>query len=286
MVLRCEAPAKINRELRVGARGRDGYHAIFSRFTTLDLADVLEAAAADGLFFSASGEPSPLDESNLVLRAARALGEKLAIPANARITLAKRVPVGAGLGGGSSDAAATLRLLAALWKANLTSDQLAELAAQLGSDVPFFLVGGDADVRGRGERVEPKEDFPSLEIWLLIPPFSLSTSEVYSLHDRRAGDVSAHLPASLEIEASGRVFGPNELAGAVLEANPRMAIYLQDARSVASEVTITGSGSAIAISGVNKDPQILADRHPEIRLIACRTLGRTDYQRRIHPSGG
>src|SRR5262249_60553727 len=91
MILGCEAPAKINRELRVGARRRDGYHAIFSRFTTLDLADLLEAEAADSLFFSCSGEPSPLDESNLVLRAARALAERLTIPATARINLTKRI---------------------------------------------------------------------------------------------------------------------------------------------------------------------------------------------------
>jgi 4-diphosphocytidyl-2-C-methyl-D-erythritol kinase len=286
MVLRCEAPAKINRELRVGPRRPDGYHSILSRFSSLDLADRLEAEPADGLYFSTRGEPSPSDASNLVLRAARALAEKLGVVARARLTLTKAIPAGAGLGGGSSDAASALRLLASLWKANLASQDLEALAARLGSDVPFFLIGGEADVGGRGEQVQPRKDIPSSEIWLLIPPFSLSTAQVYGLYDQMAGKSSSEAPTRLEIETSGRMFGPNDLAGAVLEANPRMAMYLSAARTVASEVTITGSGSAIAISGVHTDPSDLARRHPEVRLLACRTSSRDDFRRRTLPSGG
>jgi 4-diphosphocytidyl-2-C-methyl-D-erythritol kinase len=286
MILRCEAPAKINRELRVGPRRPDGYHSILSRFTSLDLADRLEAEMADGLYFSTTGEPSPSDAANLVLRAARALAEKLGVAPRARITLTKAIPVGAGLGGGSSDAASTLRLLASLWKANLASQELTALAARLGSDVPYFLIGGEADVSGRGESVWPREDAPSSQIWLLIPPFPLSTAQVYGLHDQMAGNISLEMPTHLEIEASGRMFGPNDLAGAVLEANPRMAMYLSAARTVATEVTITGSGSAIVISAVHTDPSDLRRRHPEVRLIACRTSTRDDFRRRTLPSGG
>ena len=286
MILRCEAPAKINRELRVGPRRPDGYHSILSRFASLDLADRLEAETADGLYFSAKGEPSPSDAANLVLRTARALAEKLGVAPRARITLTKAIPVGAGLGGGSSDAASTLRLLASLWKANLASPELTALAARLGSDVPYFLVGGEADVSGRGEQVRPREDAPSSQIWLLIPPFSLSTAQVYGLHDQMVGNISLETPTHLEIETSGRMFGPNDLAGAVLEANPRMAMYLSAARTVANEVTITGSGSAIVISGVHTDPSDLTRRHPEVRLLACRTSTRDDFGRRTLPSGG
>jgi len=285
MILRCEAPAKINRELRIGGRRPDGYHSILSRFTALDLADRLEAEAAAALSFSTTGEPSPPDESNLVLRAARALAEKIGMAPKARLALTKQIPVGAGLGGGSSDAAAALRLLAALWNVRLAPEELSELASRLGSDVPYFLVGGEADVSGRGERVRPREDTVSSEIALLVPPFSLSTAEVYALHDRLEGNASSDTPTHLEIETSGRLFGPNELAEAVLEANPRMAVYLSAARAVAAEATITGSGSAIALSGY-RDLSEISRRHPEVRLFACRTLSRKDYQRRTIPSGG
>jgi 4-diphosphocytidyl-2-C-methyl-D-erythritol kinase len=285
MTLRCEAPAKINRELRIGGRRPDGYHSILSRFTAIDLADRLEAEAAGDLSFSTTGEPAPADETNLVLRAARALAEKIGIAPKARLTLTKQIPVGAGLGGGSSDAAAALRLLASLWRVSLAPDELSELAIRLGSDVPYFLVGGEADVSGRGDRVRPREDTVFPEIALLVPPFLLSTAEVYAHHDRLKGNASPETPTHLEIETSGRLFGPNELASAVLEANPRMAVYLNAARTVAAEATITGSGSAIVLSGY-RDLSELSRRHPEVRLYACRTLSRKDFQRRTVPSGG
>ena len=148
-----EAFAKINRELRVGGRRPDGFHEIRSRFSTIDLSDTIEIEEADGFELACTGIPVPGGDGNLVARAARALAGHLGVSPRVRIRLAKRIPAGAGLGGGSSDAAVTLLALSKLWKPSLPRAELSVIGASLGSDVPFFLFGGEADVEGRGERV-------------------------------------------------------------------------------------------------------------------------------------
>ena len=178
MILTAEAPAKINRELRVGRRRADGYHEIRSRLVSIDLADRLEVEPAGSLEFSCSGLPAPQDETNLVVRAARSLAGHAGIAPRARIRLEKRVPAGAGLGGGSADAVVALLLLAKLWETVVKEEDLSRIAASLGSDVPFFLVGGQALAEGRGERVRPMYEAPAIDLLLLIPPFSISTRAV------------------------------------------------------------------------------------------------------------
>jgi 4-diphosphocytidyl-2-C-methyl-D-erythritol kinase len=284
-----DAPAKINRELRVGELRPDGYHEIRARLVAIDLRDSIGVAPGRGkLELSCDGIEVPGDESNLVIRAARALATRLSRPADARIHLTKRIPVGSGLGGGSSDAALTLRALSRLWGASLPAEDLAEVAAELGSDVAFFLVGGEANVAGRGELVSPLPDSESVELLLLIPPFPISTREVYLARRRaaRAGDEAA-LPNSLDIETSGLFFGSNDLAFAVLQTRAEMSVLMDSARSVASEAAITGSGSAIVLKGASADAASrLAALHPEARLHRCRTLSREEYRLRTASSGG
>lgn len=286
MLLRAEAPAKINRELRVGALRSDGYHEVFSRIVSIDLADRLEIAQAQELQFSCAGAKLPTDDSNLVIRAAKALAKHLKIPPRARIRLEKHVPVGAGLGGGSADAAVALLLLARLWEFSGPLEELLEIAAGLGTDVPFFLVGGEADVSGRGERVLPREDSPAEELLLLVPPFSLATRQVYAGFDRLQGAKPA-LPQQLTVETSREFFGPNDLHEAVLQTEPRMDGYLDSAREAAAEFAITGSGSSIVMRGIDSQARgWLERRHPEATLQAARTLGRQEYWRRISGPGG
>lgn len=289
MILSAQAPAKINRELRVGARRGDGYHEVFSRLVSIDLADVVEVTAGGGtLELSCTGLAVPSDESNLVARAARALAERLGRAPDARIRLQKRVPVGAGLGGGSSDAARTLELLDELWSARLPRPELADIAASLGSDVPFFLVGGEADVSGRGERVAARPDSEPVELLILVPPVAMSTADVYAAYDRLTpGSGDRRVPAALEVAASKGFFGPNELAFAVLETRPDMGVLLGSAQNVASESAITGSGSAIVLKGaVGNAEERLAALHPGIDVYRCRTLTRAEYRRRTESSGG
>ena len=291
MKLSGEAPAKINRELRVGGYRSDGYHEIRSRVVAIDLADTIEVESGDGdLTFSCEGLPAPSDESNLVVRAGRALANRLGRPADAAIRLEKRIPAGAGLGGGSSDAARALALLARLWDARLSDQDLRVIAASLGSDVPFFLVGGEAEVTGRGEHVRPLSDSDPVDLLVLVPRFPLSTAEVYATHRRLASSSSVdrpRLPGFLEVDSSRKFFGPNDLALAVLETSVEMNILLDSARSVASESAITGSGSAIVLVGAAADAEErLAERHPDARVFRSRTLSREEYRRRTESSGG
>ncbi len=280
MVLTAEAPAKINRELRVGPRRPDGFHEIRSRFSTIDFCDRLAVEESSRLELSCFGLPIPCGDTNLVARAARALADRLGIAAAARIRLEKRVPAGSGLGGGSADAAVTLLLLSKLWGSRLRPEELSEVAARLGSDVPFFLSGGEADVAGRGEQVAPLGDSPHREILLWIPPFPISTAQVYATYDRLRDTASA-LPDALEIETRLGFLGPNDLASAVLETERQMEDYLLSARRVASESGITGSGSALLLLGVGPEGEKrLAEIHPEATLRRVRTLTREEYRLR------
>ncbi|HTO89327.1 MAG TPA: 4-(cytidine 5'-diphospho)-2-C-methyl-D-erythritol kinase [Thermoanaerobaculia bacterium] len=279
-VLRGEAPAKINRELRVGPRRADGFHEIRSRLVTIDLSDEIEVQSAARLDLTCDLPGLSVGPSNLVARAAMALAERLGLEPLVRLRLSKRIPVGAGLGGGSSDAAVTLRLLSRLWGRTVPDADLASIAAELGSDVAFFLFGGEADVGGRGESVSLREDGPRESLILIVPPFSISTAAVYEAFDRTGGASSP--PALLEIEESGRFFGPNDLEGAVLAVAPEMANYLADGRRVARECAVTGSGSTLVLVGASPEAvAALLRNHPGARAIPTRTMGRREYLNRI-----
>ncbi len=287
-VLRAFAPAKINRELRVGRLRPDGFHEILSRFSAIDLCDEIEVepGGLQGLQLSMAGLALAPGEDNLVLRAGRALAARLRISPRATIRLRKRIPIGAGLGGGSSDAAATLRLLRALWAPDLPDEDLREIASALGSDVPYFLTGGEADVSGRGESVEPRPDAPPAELLLLIPPFPLSTAEVFAEHARQTSEEPA-LPERLEIGSGSKFFGPNQLASAVLAVKGVMKAYLKSAALAATEAAITGSGSTIILFGAGAGAEKQLERdHPEATLLRARTLARREYDERIRPAGG
>ena len=275
-----EAFAKINRELRVGGRRADGFHEIRSRFSTIDLSDTIEIEEAEEFDLVCKGIPVPGGDDNLVARAARALAARLGIEPHVRIRLEKRIPSGAGLGGGSSDAAVTLMLLSKRWGSPLRREELAGIAASLGSDVPFFLSGGEADVEGRGERVFPRPDAPETRIALLIPPFPIQTASVYSAYSRQFGG-GRPLAPRLEIETSDFFLGPNDLASAVLEICPDMKGYLSSAVAAAPEAGITGSGSALVLRELSVEAERdLARRYPEARILRATTLGRREYERR------
>ena len=151
------SPAKINWTLDVLGRRDDGYHEVRTLLQTIALSDTVTVTPADGLELELSGSVETLrketSESNLAYRAAQLLLDEYRAGAGALIKLEKRIPVAAGLGGGSSNAAATLRALRSLWRPSVTNDDLAAMAAKLGSDVPFFLTGGTALGSGRGDEV-------------------------------------------------------------------------------------------------------------------------------------
>jgi len=184
--LRLRAPAKLNLFLRVGGRRPDGFHELETLFERIDLYDELtfdlrpagiELACDDALLDCGPG--------NLIVRAAALLQQAAATARGVAIRLTKRIPVAAGLGGGSSDAAAALVGLTRLWDLRLSNGRLAALAAELGSDVPFFLSGSAYAIgRGRGERIEPVSSTLSLWHVLVVPDATISTKEVYESLDR------------------------------------------------------------------------------------------------------
>ncbi|MDO9066452.1 MAG: 4-(cytidine 5'-diphospho)-2-C-methyl-D-erythritol kinase, partial [Chloroflexota bacterium] len=163
------APAKINLTLEALGRYPDGYHEIVSILQTIDLCDTLTVESSSHLHLAAPG--LDCDESdNLVLKAAQLLREATGCSLGAEMLLTKHIPAASGLGGGSSDAATALVALNQLWELGLGSEALADLAARLGSDVPFFLGGATALARGRGERLEPLPPQTGLWVVLTVPP--------------------------------------------------------------------------------------------------------------------
>ena len=183
MRLRLTAPAKINWTLEVIGRRPDGFHEVKTMLQTIDLCDSLELEPAPELTLAATGEGLPPPQDNLTLRAAHLLQERTRHSGGVRMRLTKSIPVAAGLGGGSSDAAAALRGLDRLWGLALPHERLVELAAEVGSDVPFFLYGGTALAEGHGERITPLPDAPRTAILVVVPPLSIphKTQRMYSL---------------------------------------------------------------------------------------------------------
>ena len=175
------APAKVNLSLRIVRRREDGFHEIDTLMVPLALCDVLEIERRDagGLVFSCSDLSLPTGPENLVVRAVRAFAERTGISPDVTIRLRNAIPHGAGLGGGSSDAATTLLALDGLFSTRLPVAELAALAAGIGSDVPFFIFQSAARCRGRGERVEPCALPGNLPLLLMKPPFGVPTPWAY-----------------------------------------------------------------------------------------------------------
>ncbi|MCH7617008.1 MAG: 4-(cytidine 5'-diphospho)-2-C-methyl-D-erythritol kinase [Chloroflexi bacterium] len=187
------APAKINWTLEVLGRRDDGYHEVRTVMQAVDLCDEVSVGLADSLTVARNLNAYAADDEDIVLRAARALAAASGRKAEAAISVTKRVPAAAGLGGGSSDGAATLRALDRLWETEATEDRLHEVAAGLGSDVPFFLTGGTALGEGRGERMTPLADVGPTWLVILVPALTMSekTKQMYAA--LRPGDFTRGL---------------------------------------------------------------------------------------------
>lgn len=247
-----DACAKINLFLEVERRRDDGYHDIVSVFQEVSLADRLEAESVAGadLTLTAEGREVPLDASNLILRAVDALRQRLGVRKGLRLHLQKRIPLGAGLGGGSSDAAAALRLATEVWQTPRDVATLAEVASGLGSDIPFFLTGGACLCEGRGERIRPLPTLPLPEAVLVLPPWGISTAGAYAA---LAGERLGTLPAQAFLDAVDRgerravlSEARNRFEAAAARLEPRQAALLAALRARGDLTALmSGSGSAV-----------------------------------------
>jgi len=180
--MRIRSFAKINLGIEVLGTRPDGYHDILTLFQSIDLADVLDISEPPGREIALSGDDPeiPWDGTNLVHRAASLLKKETGCPKGARIAVAKSIPAGKGLGGGSSNAAAALLGLNALWGLGLGREDLARLGGRLGADVPYFLEGGLCLGEGRGDRLTPLPDLSPASVLLAFPPFPVATAEIYA----------------------------------------------------------------------------------------------------------
>lgn len=258
------APAKLNLSLAVLARQADGFHAIESLMVPVDLADTLvlrpggpsgirlEVRFADQLAgprAAALARDVPTDASNLVVRAVESVAAAAGIEPAIEIDLCKRIPSGAGLGGGSSDAAAAIRGVATAWGLDWPAERLAEIGSRLGSDIPFFFAAGPAVVAGKGEQVTPTPPLEPLAAVIVAPAAGLSTAAVYGSctpDASRAGDAArladrlaaGSLPAAMPLMHNGLEAPARSLSSDI----DRLLADLEKAGGLCPR--LTGSGSA------------------------------------------
>jgi len=248
------APAKLNLALLVGPRRADGYHEIASLMVPVTLADRVTVRRTPGKALEVTCEVAP-GEENLAARVVRELEARLERPLEASVAIAKSIPAGAGLGGGSSDAAATLTALERLFDLDLTPRLRFEVAAAVGSDVPFFLWPGPQFATGRGQVLKPLP-LPELHAVIAVPGVALATREVYGWHDEDvpeslAGFVSRARALSGRAR-SARTPGDvaklveNDLEARVRARRPEVGALIERLRAAgALAAAMTGSGSAV-----------------------------------------
>jgi 4-diphosphocytidyl-2-C-methyl-D-erythritol kinase len=248
------AYAKVNLDLRVLGTRADGFHELRTVFQSISLHDTVSCVARPGPFaIECATAGVPVDDSNLIWKAAEALWRSLRRDGAARdvaVRLDKQIPLQAGLGGGSADAAAALIALARCWRVNLRPAQMTDVAAAIGADVPFFLAGGTALGLGRGDEIYPLADLPRHWVVLLVPGFGVSTAEAYGWYDaereQARGPVQREpqfVPGPWPSRAAQMI---NDLEAPIARHHPeidQMKAALRRAGAVAA--AMSGSGSTV-----------------------------------------
>jgi len=235
---RYPAPAKLNLFLHVVGRRPDGYHLLQTAFRLIELCDWLRfTPREDGEIRLARAIPGIAESDDLTLRAARLLQAEGEARAGVEIELEKNIPIGGGLGGGSSDCATTLAVLNRLWGLDLPKDRIAELGLALGADVPFFLFGGNAFGEGIGERLTPLE-LPQAWYVLLMPPVKVSTPAIF------ASPQLTRNSKTIKISSFSAGFGRNDLEPVVCRRHPEVAAHLEWLRQF-GDARMSGSGACV-----------------------------------------
>jgi 4-diphosphocytidyl-2-C-methyl-D-erythritol kinase len=282
--------AKINWTLDVLYKREDGYHELRTIYQSISLHDRLRIDETSGAIEIACDDPQvPRNDTNLAYRAAEALRHQIGTSKGARIAIEKRIPVAAGLGGGSSNAAATLLALTRLWQVEINEPELTRIAAMIGSDVPFFLVGGTALGLGRGEQVNPIEQVQCEHLLLVNPGFELSTSDVYGRLSRLTRSEPAlimpfALPSAKGIRELPLV-ARNDLEEAVIVDHPEIAEVKRRLLSLGARHALM-SGSGATVFGVFDNSQMVERAESQMRALGfwaerARTVDREEYRAAI-----
>ena len=289
------AHAKINLDLRVLGTRTDGFHELRTVFQAISLHDTLTCVPRKGPFaIDCTVAGLPIDRTNLIWKAADALWRALRRTGPVRdviVTVEKRIPLQAGLGGGSANAAAALMALARFWRLTVRPTQLTDVAATLGADVPFFLSGGTALGLGRGDEIYPLADLPRHWVVLLIPGFGVSTADAYRWYDedREQGrglvrGEPQHVPGPWPSRAAQMI---NDLEGAIARHHPeidQMKAALRRAGALAA--AMSGSGSAVfGLFQRRRDATAALEKVAGSgwRAVLTESLDRGEYGRRSKP---
>jgi 4-diphosphocytidyl-2-C-methyl-D-erythritol kinase len=291
--------AKINLTLRVLAKRADGYHDLDTVFQTVSLHDTIEMSLINQphIILSCSDRSLSAGKDNLVIRAAAALQGGHAPNQGARIHLEKRIPVQAGLGGGSSDAAVTLLGLVRLWDLSLTKEYLMAIASQLGADVPFFLFGGTARGTGSGEKLEQLAEVGEKFLLIIKPNANVNTSDAYKTLDQRS--LTTHNSKTiLSSSVAKQVFDRTDFASLTNDFEVvafDLAPEIRRAKAAllkagANAALLAGSGAAVFGVFDSEDAQRRAIQAIELetgwRVFPCRTIGRGEYEAAMPPGQG
>lgn len=247
------AYAKVNLALAVFARSADGFHPLRGIFQSVSLSDHIAISYAEHDSVTVSGGETPADESNLGWKAVDAIRRAARISSPIALDITKRIPTGAGLGGGSADAAAVLGVLAEEF--GVSGDIVGEIAEAIGSDVPFSLDGGTKMVEGRGERLVDMEPLSDFALAIVVPPFSLSTPAVFAEWDRLDGPVAKAMDnQSLPPSLRGGLPIRNDLFPAAVSLDPRLGEWSDELETLwGASVAMSGSGSALFAFFSSKD---------------------------------
>lgn len=265
--LTCPAPAKLNLFLHVVGRRADGYHLLQTLFRFIDLSDTLQfTLRGDGVVRRVSETPGVPEEQDLCVRAARLLQQETGCRLGVEIVLEKRIPMGGGLGGGSSDAATTLLALNKLWGLQLPRERLMQLGLQLGADVPVFVFGENAFAEGVGERLQA---YPLPDAWyvVLFPPVHVPTAQIFTRPELTRDTNSLTIRALPEADLH------NDLQPVVCKLYPEVGRHL-DWLGKHAPAMMTGSGACVfaAFGSEAEAQQVLRQLPPDMRGVVARGL--------------
>jgi len=277
--MRLPAPAKLNRFLHVTGRRGDGYHTLETLLVPIDHCDWITLTPRDGTeIVRARGPAAIAPEDDLALRAARLLQRRAGVERGVAVEVEKHIPVGSGLGGGSSDAATVLLGLNRLWKLEWSRGALMALALELGADVPFFLFGEPAFATGIGEVLE-RFSIPPTWFVVVTPRVMVSTAAIFA-----APELTRHTP-SARIQAFSEAYGGNDLQAVAASRFPEISTCLAGlAREVTSDVRVamSGSGSSVFAAFADEDAAVQtlsrAARGGELTGFVARALDRHPLQ--------
>lgn len=269
------APAKINLFLHVTGRRADGYHTLESLFAFVDVADTITLRRRDdGVIVRSNDVAGVAAADDLAIRAAQALQMQSGTDFGVELAVVKRIPIGGGLGGGSSDAASTLLALNRLWELALPRTQLLAIATTLGADVPFFIGGSPAVARGIGEQLTPVT-LPAGWIAIACPPTSICTADIFAAPELTRNTASA------KINVFSEGYGHNDLQAVTVAKAPEVRNAISALHDAAPHARMTGSGAcAIALCASEAVARrAVASLPPSIQGFVARTIAR-------HPLAG